>query len=363
MQGMINEAKEVLIKAWNDYRMSNIIVFCENEKFIITVVFYNPFDKNFNEEGRFWSFKVTSTNNVEIFDTIDELFNKRYGKKLSNFAMTKVIMNDGFFNENLVTERKSIEIIEHLLKTKMKTIEVKHFGSKLSNGTLVGVFKLIEDELVDISFTSQLVHNFGLNNTIFLQPTDSVYRLFVIKKNPTKTPKIFAHVSGAFDRNFIYFYIFVLCILVVSIKMQNSETELTLIILYCVGVSSAVSVPMIRYTKNHQRITFCSLLIFSMIICGAFQGCIVVKLRKNEKFKEMGTLQELVESNLNLMTISSVERPFKPSNGSYINKLYEQLDKRTSSVLPLQNIKIMTQTYINKPNAALLSKYFTYDSE
>lgn len=329
----LDEAKEVLTRAWKEHKMSNIILFYDHQNLNLTVTFYNPFDRSLSVIGRFWDYEIRSENTAGIYKMIDEMFHKRYGKKLINYQMSKVFAEEAFGSEKyFLDQRVSSDIMDHVFKHKMRVIEASFKIIREKNGSLPSFFKIIEDGKADIGLSNRLVVIYGLNKSTFLNPIDSAKFMFVVKRHPDVAPRIYFHVTGAFDVKFIILYFFMLCLIVTIMRAQNSRFDLTSMILQTIGVTSSVSVPMTRHIKTHQQITFCSLLIFSVIVCGAYQGCIVKKLRSGGKFKEMSTLQELVDSNYNLIVLSSLTRPFKAVNGAYISNMYEQLDKRSTSI-------------------------------
>lgn len=211
--------------------------------------------------------------------------------------------------------------------------------------------------MIDIGLLNRLIFKYGYEKVTFTFPIVHSTTHLVIKRHPNEIPRIFYHITGAFDATFTMIYILTTCIFIAIMKAQNRQFELSLMILHVVGVSSSVSVPMSQHIRNHQRITFSSLLLLSVIVCGAYQGCIVEKLTSRDKFREMQTLQELAQSDYSISTVNH-NSLLKSIDGGYVNKVYADLDKKLKKVA-LPSDELLQATMINTldiPHNAFLSE-------
>lgn len=352
----LDDAKETLIKAWMDYKMSNILLFYFHGHFNYTLTFYNPFDRSENANGKFWDFEVKVDNKLEILKRLDKTFHRRYGKKLRNFQLVKAALTKNYGYGKYFLDMEMSRLFEYVLYHKMQEIEIEGFGgAKMDNKSSHHDLYLVEEEKVDIVMMNRLLIEYGLKNSKFLSPVGFSNMNFVIKTPPKEVPQIFFHVTSPFDWQFKFLYVFMIITMVAIVKAQNPLIDVTSIVVQIIGVLSAVGVPMTKHIKVHQRITFCGVLIFAVVVCGSFQGCIVKRLKFGERTKEINTLKELLDSNYNITTSTMDARPFRPVNGSYVSEVYKELDKRCHSIPPLTGDD-MYFLLMNYRNQALLSE-------
>lgn len=346
-----SDVEEILTKAW-EHKMSNILAVSEKVgEYFVTM--YNPFDRSENSVGKFYEIKISEKYLGDIISLMNN-FSKRYGRKISNFHMVKAKLDD-FHNFGSFADRQMEELFEFVMKTRMNCIALgATLGTKFDNGTLTGDLKLIYEGKVDIVFVNRLVAVYGTKNSTFLNPIAEADMLFIIKKHKKDISRLDFHVICSFDKYFRVIYIFIFITLVAIIHSQTGF-ELSESLIKVVSILSLVSLPSLwRMNQTHQRFTIGFLWIFSVIVCGAFQGLVVSKLNSDETFREMNTLSELVNSEYDLKMMTHVQDPFKPVDGRYINDVYRKLHEKT---MHLDDFSAeMIESVLERPNQALLSE-------
>lgn len=347
------DVKDVFIKAWQDYQMSNIMFIFEKSYNKFHIAMFNPFDRSESSYGKFYEIEINKKNLNSILNLIEE-FSRRYGRKIINYELKKLtVFGDGGFNS--ILDNQMEDLFDFAMKIKMKNIQIGQLTFKTIN--LRAEISVVDRGEVDIMISNRLVYPYGMKNITFLYPVYRTTLYYITRKHERLISQLNFHVLGAYDMKFkiIYILLFLTMVSIIHSQMNNNISESFLII---ISILSLVSLPLskLKIKKSHQRITIGFLWIFAVIVCGAFQGRIVSKLNHDEEVKEINSLKELVESNYSLTAITIVPNPLKPHfSGEHISEIYKKLYQRTQVSYNISDESISLN--LEKTNHALLSEF------
>lgn len=226
---------------------------------------------------------------------------------------------------DLLSRMMNFKIIYSLLnKTKMP-------GIVLPNGTVIDGLALIEFEKVNYSAVSRLIVPSGLNNTAYLYPIEIFDAHFVV-------PKLYPISSislsgfGLFDMTtIIMIWVSVVCCIIVRYIInvveatQDNRPEVLRLASQVIGFQNGISQPISNISSTSDRIIIISCLILYLTVGTSYQGLILAQLQEKET-NQINTLQEVLDSDLQLFNTIDVPDIFKPDETrkelSVRNKIY-----------------------------------------
>ncbi|CRL07718.1 CLUMA_CG020672, isoform A [Clunio marinus] len=344
------QVERILINAWNNHKMANILVLSLDERLRLFVTSYNPFKKQGNNYGTFWSMLINHENLSTILKKVENIFENKISY-LQEYPLKGVRSGDlTEFHKNLNELMK--EIFQKALNMKFKTVaprDGKRIGTRLPNGSFTGVLKDIEDGAVDIGLNNKLLVPMNFTNCTFLNPVvTSDFRYLTSKKSPATT-YLFYNVLQAYDLETRWMYLVCLIITLFcwyfldfihyqSINVSKREEIGSLLMIFiAIQTSSTLSVK--DNGPSHQRILVGSLLIVSLIMCNAFQGEILRNLRSPQKSPDINSLEDLLQSDYKLTAFIAVPDLFQPDeNDSNVNQIQKRLYYRQNISLNISNL-------------------------
>lgn len=219
----------------------------------------------------------------------------------------------------------------------------------------------MEENEVDIALNIRVVCPYSTKNVAFLTPISVSKLQYMVARTPDEPHLLHFLVPQSFDDYtmivfavasviFIIFWYFIE-------RVRHGFTDevrmdFFMICLYVVAMQSTVSMPLSKI-KNQRRILMASMLVFSLIMCNAFQGMIVGLMGKLQDHLQIDTLEELLQNDYNFSAFTSYTDIFKPNeDGSNVNSIQKQIYKRqfVETVLTMENF----QKLISRPKHAVL---------
>ena len=129
---------------------------------------------------------------------------------------------------------------------------------------------------------------------------------------------------------------------------------------YLISMQSGVSIPTWKFKTNHDRIIMSFLLIFSLIVCNAFQGAVTSKLSTHGKSSDINTLDDLLKSDLKLIALVVIPDLFKPNaDESNVNRIQKRLYKR-QVIEPTRMTEVLEQVGRDRIKLGLLGEFIKY---
>jgi hypothetical protein len=212
----------------------------------------------------------------------------------------------------------------------------------------------IEEEIADIVLNNRVVLALGTKNTAFLTPVQPISLNFVTKKSLKKKVRLHFHLLQAFDRTSRVLYGVALITTVVAWnfmnfmrnKTQNINDKIGIMKLAVIVISiqSSVSVPVGSLKSLHHKILLTVLLIFALIKCNAFQGSVVSRLSSPPESNDINNLDQLLDSDLKLLTMISIPNLFTPNaDESNVNEVQKKIyQKQTMVNVDFEKVKRIT---------------------
>lgn len=142
----LSEVDALLVSAWRDHKMANILVLFSDNEARFYIKSYNPFVMNRGTLGKFWTAEIKHDNIEMILKQIENIFEKKL-TNLRDYQLTASIFFDTF-KHNRMLDYVMLDVFEGSLKTKFifaqTTDGSNSRGNQLPNGTFTGDFELGE---------------------------------------------------------------------------------------------------------------------------------------------------------------------------------------------------------------------------
>lgn len=362
-----SEIESILVKAWVEHHMANIVVlmFFEDE---MRVMSFNPFELHNNKHGTFWSpSEVTSENLSDILEKLEDIFDGKV-RNLQNYQLFATRFLE-ISEHNKILDKEMMKVFETTLNTKFvltSSLDGEYHGNRLDNGSFTGSIRMVEKGLTDIAMNNRLMSPMESTNCAFLNPAGETSMKYVMKKSPQASTFLQFHLIQAFDKKTGIFYaltsiIFILVLLFSSVFKRKFMKrfiidDVSMTLLMTVGIQCSVSMPLKKKTSA-QRILIISLVVFSLITCNAYQGTIVSNLSRPVASKgTIDTLEQLLQSNLNLTVLTSLPDIFSSNDDeSNVNRIQKLLHQR-QIINHSMKVEEVDKILLNKENQAVLSK-------
>lgn len=214
---------------------------------------------------------------------------------------------------------------------------------------------------------NRLVSPINATRCVFLSPVARTNMKFVIWKSPQPQTLLQFHVLQVFDRAFRWADLFVgttylsFCWLLNNLwikifEKRNEKHDFLKTVLTTLAVQSSNSAAIEKTIPSHQKVLLASLLFFSLVKCSAFQGEIVKHLTNRPTSNDINTLEDILQSNLNLTAMIVIPDLFKPNeNESNVNQIQKRLYMRQTIQHNL-DVKGL-ERILKMPNQAVLSEF------
>lgn len=201
---------------------------------------------------------------------------------------------------------------------------------------IIGSLAAIEYGHADITAGSHYITNYNTTNTQFLYPIFGTSQFFVIPRvlREETLEIIFFYLFDDLTKWMIISLFLIFPILVYFIKkleariFQDEHVSVGKVFIYVAAITSNNSV---KHGKHVAlRILIMTLLFMTLIDSTLFQGHLVQKLNTKKDYHVINTLNELLESGLELKIPNAVAPVFKEADGNRFSKTMQALAKNMS---------------------------------
>ncbi|CAO1426657.1 unnamed protein product [Diamesa serratosioi] len=383
----LQDVKSFLRDAWINNKMLNIlIVLITSKQLKFNVISYNPFILNDDESrGQFWNKELNPHTKSLVLNYINGLFETKI-KNLHHYPL-KVIMFESemtampiYDDKRNITHYKYMEgivvqMFQSYLNCSIEYLRPRdngRMGFRAPNGSLSGVLVEIEEGSVDFTGNVRLMMPIGTINTTFLHPIDMVYLKYIVPKMDKLVTTLDFTILQFFDSKARICFLLVFILLMIFWMLAGVVQKLLILpneknvplmsfsdkLFYLISMQSGVSIPTWKFTRNYDRIIMSFLLLFSLIVCNAFQGAVTSKLSTNYKSRDINTLEELINSDLKLVALVVIPDLFKPNaDESNVNKIQKQLYKR-QVIDPTKLMTVLELVGRDRVKMGLLARHY-----
>lgn len=383
-----NEMKEeelaltILKHLWIKERILNVFIVTRHSQFInemhetknsTKVWAYNPFELNIhNSRGRIYQFEYGHALFNE--DTDNRLGNVHgYPLHVSMFTQypTAIPVNSV---KNNPTRYEGMD--GHMLYTTAAYFNfslrlytsygTNTYGTVLHNGSIIGSLADIVYGRTDISFNSRFIMWYGTEDVDFSIPVTSD-KLCIITPKSKQIPKwknmLVCYKTEVWLSLFLVYFVCASCFhFLHKYHLQNQSVGcLPALDMFRVFVLSPVHHSPRILT---QRLLFVSCLLFSLVILSTFQGLLVTNITSPSYGTDIHTLDELYESNLQILTESistkelfintetAISRKIKFYEGSQEEMIQKVLKSEAAMTERESSIRFLAIKYAS-PNGAV----------
>lgn len=137
------EVNALLVSAWRDHKMANILVLFSDQEARFYIKSYNPFVMNRGSPGKFWTAEIKHETIEMILKQIENIFEKKV-TNLQDYQLKASIFFDTF-KHNRILDHVMLDVFEEVLKTKFSFVQTtdgsNSRGNQLPNGTFTGDIK------------------------------------------------------------------------------------------------------------------------------------------------------------------------------------------------------------------------------
>lgn len=342
-EGTLGQIERFLRKAWYEYGMLyamfvNFVVNDEGGE-IKEMYYFDPFNSN-DRYTRGDTILNTiydrQTPKEKIQEYVDDFFSRT--KNLRKYKLSvdifdrpmyaKAVYNrHGKIDRYLLVEGTIIDLLSYYLNFEIEYTQLNTYhepGERYSNGTVTHGMALIEYEKVNYSAVTRLLLPYGLKNTAYLYPFESFRAVFVVPKSYTTT-KISLAGIGLFDlTTIIMVWVCILCCMIVRYIIHKSSCSTTKdtadffqLATQIIGFQNGISQSISSLKRSSDRLIIISCLIIYLVVGNSYQGSILSQIRSNEMLDQINSLEELLNSDLELYNFLSVENLFKPDDNQH----------------------------------------------
>ena len=275
--------------------------------------------------------------------------------KLMNFTPKYILPDDGFLYGFQKSDGSFAGSICHFNHNEKTFIFI-----------FTGSLAAIEYDRADLTAGSHYITNYNTTKTQFLYPIFSTQQYFVIPRFCREEihDMIFFYLFDEHSKCLIISMLIIFPILVYVVKKLEAKIfhDKTVLLenelLYVAAISSNISVK--HGTHDALRILVFTLLFLTLIDSSLFQGHIVQKLNIHKDNSGMDSLQELLESGLELKMPYALFPVFKEADGNKFTEVMQALAKNMSKheIIPMEDELGFQNLIENRSSAYLLSSLY-----
>lgn len=138
-----SDVEALLIKAWQRFKMANILITYSDHDLNLFVKSYNPFKIKEDQHGAFWTEHIKDETMETIFKRLDRIFEKKV-RNLQNYPL-KAVRFPKISEQDEILDSDMKKIFETVLNTNFtvfETTEEKFVTTKYPNGSFTGKSKI-----------------------------------------------------------------------------------------------------------------------------------------------------------------------------------------------------------------------------
>lgn len=370
----INE--EILKEAWDDYKILHLVLLNLNitaRRYFVS--FYNPF--KFNTFGTRGVFKKYSLTNREFVKMIVTEIDKR-PRNLYEYELTTFIETPALTYTNPVYDHKGnlvryigihgevVEAIRHSMNFKISfvkkftdTPQIMQVSKRTSD--------LVRDRKIDLIGDSRFLNKSGIDKSFPLMPLTTTS---IVCALPSKRESHVINIFYGFldETATILLYISTVVVMI-CLYCSVKRHSFSITILDMIGIQFNISRSLQKYHRILSRFVLLLLFILNLTIVSTFQGNIISRLNIASKVKQINTLNDLVQENITILTLSPfyyLLKPEKFDSESIHDKVFKQFmfndefrNPETVYKISMGEMPSNIGTLIRKPQAIFLQAQYS----
>lgn len=235
------------------------------------------------------------------------------------------------------------------------------FGLPLPNGSYTGALAMIEYGKVDLHANIRSISRFGTQNLSMLTTIEICEFFFLTPKHVPGTKYLNISIFWIYDFNVRIFMVILLSLIAILWYLMQliakryihsngggsgespNLLEIILIIFKVFHFGPVVK----QHQHTYNRIILSTLLLFSIIVCYSYQGTIVSQLSAGPENQDMMTIEDVIKSEMPILSHTSEPDMFKPPPGTPIdvNSVnYKLLQRNTvNNTAPDANVELLAR--------------------
>lgn len=252
---------------------------------------------------------------------------------------------------------------------KLNRLSTNYFNQSyfISNSTIPGYLAVVENNEVDMSSTSTIVSMMKTKNIAFLNVIDYLEMSYMVPKKIVKFNYLITQFE-IFDEititmGLISFLILIsFWYLIEKIRSKCGRKHQTLSEILLIVIQSQNKIGIKDFSLLNNRGILLTIVIFSFIMCSAYESIISSRLVNEPKAKQIDTLEELDKSGIKILT--TFPDVFKPTSED-INK--DSLPNRLHTkqkYIPFSDVVMLNETkssILTKTTIAIYCNAINFD--
>ncbi|XP_049548070.1 uncharacterized protein LOC125959294 [Anopheles darlingi] len=362
--------------AWFEYKLLNILLLSRVDARTLMVCLFNPYltEPSVLDDRNMFCHRLSVLADVFNFNKQVNQFIRDRIRNLHLYPL-KVAITDVELMSKAVRFRNNsishyqyldgemVEIMRQRMNFSIQYIELNYqesVGFITSNGSLGGTLDMIEHNTIDLAANSRTMMQHPMRNLQYVHFLCPIRLVFVVPINfyANRFKLVFFHrFSLQMYMTNIGLSLTLPLLLVALLRRKLSvgaylkEAFRTLAILFATSV---------RLPRDHQRrLVLMGLMFYSIVAYSAWQGVTIIQLNKDEeKLRNIHTLEELLESSLQLQAILSFGNVIR-------SKMWNSTDVRGRLAVRIEVQTVPSNTSIiplvadNRTVAVPIIEYFT----
>uniref|UniRef100_A0A182PKS5 Major facilitator superfamily (MFS) profile domain-containing protein n=1 Tax=Anopheles epiroticus TaxID=199890 RepID=A0A182PKS5_9DIPT len=347
--------------AWTRYKMLDLLILSRIDYRTILVCLFNPYltgrDEMLDERNMF-CYHLRTMDDVTQFNREVEQFTHERITNLHHYQL-KVAITDVDYQ---YLDGEMVEIMRQRMNFTIDYIQLNYqesVGFISSNGSIGGALQMLEHNTIDLAANSRSILPHPMRNLQYVHFLCPIRLVFVVPFNyfRDRYKVVFFHAFSLqmYSTNFALALLLPPLLPLVmrrgfSARAYAKETFRILAIVF------ACSVPLPRNTRH--RLVLMGLMFYSIVAYSAWQGITIIQLNQDDgKLRNIQTLEELVETDLNLKAIVTFGNAIRGKvwNGSDVRgRIAARLDVQWAP----SNISIIPEVADNRTSAVPIIEYF-----
>uniref|UniRef100_A0A182YG62 Uncharacterized protein n=1 Tax=Anopheles stephensi TaxID=30069 RepID=A0A182YG62_ANOST len=337
-------------RAWTRFKMLDILILSRIDYRTILVCLFNPYLSNRDEvldEKNMLCYHLRTMEDVLLFNKEVQRFTY---ERITNLHRYQYL--DGEIVE-IMRERMNFTINFNQLNYQ------ESVGFISSNGSLGGTLQMLEHNTIDLAANSRSIMQHPMRNLQYVHFLCPIRLIFVVPINffRDRYKVVFFHTFSLqmYSTNFAM-AILLPCLLLVLMRREFSAAAYMKETFRILAVVFSCSVRLPR--NNRHRLVLMGLMFYSIVAYSAWQGITIIQLNlDDEKLRNIQTLEELVETKLQLKAIVSFGNAIRGKvwNSSDVRgRIAARLDVQWTP----SNISIIPEVANNRTSAVPIIEYF-----
>uniref|UniRef100_A0A182SAU7 Ionotropic glutamate receptor L-glutamate and glycine-binding domain-containing protein n=1 Tax=Anopheles maculatus TaxID=74869 RepID=A0A182SAU7_9DIPT len=363
-------------RAWTHYKMLDILILSRIDSRTILVCLFNPYLTTRDEpldERNMLCYHLRTMDDVELFNSEVQRFTYERITNLHQYPLTIAITDvelmskavyfaNGTLRRYQYLDGEMVEIMRERMNFTINYNQLNYqesVGFISSNGSLGGTLQMLEHNTIDLAANSRSIMQHPMRNLQYVHFLCPIRLIFVVPMNyfRDRYKMVFFHAFSLqmYLTNFAM-AVLLPSLLLVLMRRQFSAAAYMKETFRILAIVFSCSVRLPR--NNRHRLVLIGLMFYSIVAYSAWQGITIIQLNlDDEKLRNIQTLEELVETKLNLKAIVSFGNAIRGKvwNSSDVRgRIAARLDVQWTP----SNISIIPEVADNRTSAVPIIEYF-----